>query len=104
MRTVRDVAIFEVLPDRAPADIDRLADSLTKVNDAPRVILNMSGIDLVSSLFLARVLELHKRIQRREGELVLCCLHPQVQDILVSTRLDTLFEIAEDEEAALASL
>jgi len=103
MRTVRDVPVLDVLPDRAPADIDRLADSLTEANDAPRVIVNMSGIDLVNSLFLARLLQLHKQLRRQNGRLVLSSLHPQVREILDTTRLDRLFETADDEDVALAS-
>lgn len=103
MRIVDDVAVLDILPDRVPSDEDRLADSLAGPGDAPQVILNLSGVDLVGSLFLARLLVLHERIQQDKGRLVLCCLHPLVRDALATAKLDTILEIAEDEVSALAS-
>jgi len=104
MRTVGDVAVLDVLPDRVPGDLDRLADSLAGTGETPRVILNLSDLELVNSLFLSRLLVLHQRIQRDEGRLVLCCFHPLVRDALATTKLDAVFDMADDEEAALASL
>jgi anti-anti-sigma factor len=104
MKTVGDVVILDVLPGRVPADVDRLADALAGTCEAPRVIVNLSGIDLVSSLFLARLLVLRRRIQREEGRFILCSAQPLVRMTLASTKLDTIFEVADDEKAALASL
>ncbi len=104
MRTVGDVAVLDVLPDRVPAYADRLADSLTGSGGAPRVVLNLSRVALAGSLFLARLLVLHRAIRRVEGRLILCCLDPSVREALAVTKLDAIIEIADDEEAALATL
>jgi len=96
--------VLDALPDRTPPDEDRLTDSLARTSGAPRVILCLGSLDLVDSRFLARMLVLHRRLQECEGKFVLCCLQPLVRDVLASTKLDTIFEIAEDEQAALANL
>ena len=64
----------------------------------------MSRLEFISSLFLAKLVILKREIQRNKGRLVLYGLQPFVRDTLASTKLDTFFEIADDEEAALASL
>lgn len=98
------MAILDVLPDRTPAEVDRIVDSRLGADDAPRVIINLSGLELVDSLFLARLLALHRAIRRVEGRLVLCCLQPMIRERLAYTKLDTVLGIADDEEAALAGL
>ena len=103
-RTVGDVTVLDALPDSIPADVERLGDSLASTADAPQVVLNLSALDLVGSLFLARLLVLHRRIERDKGRLILCCLHPLVREAIAFTKLDTMFEIADDEQTALASL
>ena len=103
MRTVRGVAVLDLLPDKVPCDVDQIADSLAGFKDAPRAAINMSSVDLVSSLFLARLLQLHKRIQKNYGTLILFSLQPLTREIIDSTRLDRVFDVADDEEAALAS-
>lgn len=104
MRTAGDVVVLDVLPDRVPADLDRLADSLAGTGEAARVIVNLSSLDHVSSLFLARLLVFHKHLQQEECNLILCCLHPLVRGTLAFTRLDAILNIVDDEEGALASL
>jgi anti-anti-sigma factor len=104
MRTVRNVAILDVLPGQVPADVDRLVDSLAVSGDAPRVVVNLSGLDLVASLLWARLLALHRAIKCVEGRLILCCFQPVVRETLTFTKLDMIFDMADDEEAALADL
>ena len=104
MRTVGRVAILDVLPDRLPADVDRLVESRFGASEAPRIIVNLSGTGLVDSLFLARLLTLRKAVHRVKGRLVLCCSDPIIREKLTYTKLDTLFGLADDEKAALASL
>lgn len=101
-RMVGDVVVLDALPGGIPADVERLADSLA-ATEAPRVVLDLSRLDLLGSLYLARLLVLHRRIQRDKGRLILCCLHPMVVEALTFTKLDSIFEVAADQEAALAS-
>ena len=81
-----------------------LADSLAGSGGAPRVVLNLSRVAVAGSLFLGRLLVLHRAIQRVEGRLILCCLRPSVQEALAVTKLHMILEMADDEEAALAGL
>jgi len=99
---VGDVVVLDALLGGIPGDVERLADSLA-ATEAPRVVLDLSRLDLLGSLYLARLLVLHRRIQHDKGRLILCCLHPMVVEALTFTKLNSIFEVAADEEAALAS-
>ena len=105
-RTVDGVVILDVFRDIPPeqADILRLADSLVDSEDAPRVVIDLSELDCVSSLLMAKLIVLKRRIDQAEGTLVLCGMKKFVRDAFASTKLDTLFEIAADDETALAEL
>lgn len=105
-RVVDDVVILDVLRDTSPeqADIHRLADSLVDSRVVPRVVVDLSDLDCISSLLMAKLIVLNRRIHHAEGTLVLCGMSQFVRETFVSTKLDTLFEIADDEETALADL
>lgn len=98
--------ILDVLTDRTPeqADIQRLADSLAESRDVPRVVVDLSSLDRVTSLLMAKLLVLDRRMRCAEGALVLCGMQPVVRLAFVSTKLDTVFKIADDEDKALAGL
>jgi len=104
MRTAGGVAILDVLPGRVPAYAGRLADSLAESGGAPRVVLNLSRVTHAGSLFLSRLMDFHTAIQRVEGRVILCCLHPAVQEAISVTKLDKILEIVDDDEAALATI
>ena len=98
--------VLDVLPDRTPeqADIRRLGDSLADSNDPPRVIVDLSRLDRINSLLMAKLLGLKRCIDHAEGALVLCGMGPCVRQTFGSTKLDTLFEIADDQDSAMAAL
>jgi len=105
-RIVDDVVLLDVQPERTPdqTEIERLADSLVAARDVPRVVVNLSDLDHVSSLLMAKLLVLNRRLQGTGGALILCAMQPYVRQAFCSTKLDTLFEIADDEDTALADL
>ena len=68
------------------------------------MLLNLSGIRYLSSSMLVRLINLQKtEVVQSEGQLVLCCLTPVMRDTFRVSRLDRLFEIFDDEAAALES-
>jgi len=105
-RTVDDVVVLKVLRDRTPevADIERLAEALVSSGGVPHVVVDLSEDDLVTSAFMARLVALNKRVGAAKGRLILCGLQPAVSDAFRDSTLDRLFDICDDEEAALASL
>ncbi len=105
-KTEDDVAVLSVLPDRTPeqTEIVDLVDLLARDEGIPRVVVDLSHLEAVPSLFLGRLPVLHKQIQHHKGALILCGLNQHFHETFAFTGLDSLLNVAIDEKAALASL
>jgi len=70
----------------------------------PRIIVDLSTIDYLSSSGVAILVGLKRRIDLQQGKLVLCNVQPLVCDLLRGMRLNQYFTFASDENEALALL
>lgn len=68
------------------------------------VVIDLSGVDIVTSSSLAKILKLRKVLNDREHRLVLCGLKPRTRGIFQVTGLDNVLEFIDDQFIALASL
>ncbi len=73
-------------------------------NDRRNVALDLAGIDFLSSSGVAILVGLKRRIDARQGKLVLFNIQPVVLDLLRVIRLTQYFTIADDEAGAMALL
>lgn len=85
-------------------DIVRVSQTFLSRGNPPRVILNLSGVQLVSSSFIAGLIALNKRMRDAQGQLVLCELSPVVRETLAGAKLDRMLKIADTESQAIAIL
>lgn len=65
-----------------------------------RVILDFSGVAMMSSAMLGRLVLLLRRVDASGGRMRLCELAPAVQDVLRTTNLDRILIAARDRRAA----
>src|SRR5206468_1344311 len=77
---------------------------LVQSRSDPRVVLDLSGIDYLSSSGVAILVGLKRRLDLPRGKLVLCRVQPLVCDLLRVMRLNQYFTFADDEKDALALL
>ena len=63
-------------------------------------IVDLARVSFMPSLSLAALVRMYTEFQGRQQRLILAGLQPQVRDLFVMTRLDRLFELAEDVAAA----
>src|SRR5437867_2628048 len=77
---------------------------IVQSRNEPRVAVDMSAIDYLSSSGVAILVGLKRRIESQNGKLVLCRVQPLVCDLLHVMRLDQYFTFANDEAEALALL
>lgn len=68
------------------------------------VAVDFSGVDIVTSSSIAKLLKLRKLLAQCQHRLILCGLKPPTKNIFLVTGLDNVFEFAEDTVIALASL
>jgi anti-anti-sigma factor len=67
-------------------------------------VLDFSGVGMITSSNIARLLLLRKRINHSEGRLVLCNLNTQLWGALLVTGLDQIFDFSDNVTTALATL
>lgn len=78
---------------------------LLRVADkAPAVVVDLSGVGMIDSSGVASLLEALQGSRKRGKRFILAAVHPSVDRVLKLARLETVFEIADDVDAAKRSL
>ncbi len=84
--------------------IDRIGQQLYELVDRfdrRQLVLDFSGVRLLSSQALGVLLTLRKKLQAAKGRLVICGLRPDLRKVFSITKLEKLFKFEPDEEHAL---
>lgn len=68
------------------------------------VILDMTGVQQVSSAMLGKLILLQRKAEASGGRLRICELSTEILDVLKTTNLDRLFAIDRDLPAALEAI
>lgn len=77
--------------------------SLVEKENRRKLLLNFQNVEFLSSAALNKLIILDKKTKGVGGKLKLCNLRPEILEVFVITRLNQLFEIADDEESSLGS-
>jgi anti-sigma B factor antagonist len=91
--------IAEQIIEEVGEQLSGLADSL----EVGRVVLNFREVRLMSSSMLATLLKFSRKVTAANGRLKMCCIAPHLREIFKITRFDKIFEIFDEESAALDS-
>ena len=70
------------------------------IANEPRIVLDMTGLKRVDSGFIGELLECRDRVLKRRGQLRLV-LTGAPRDMCLMARLDTIFEIFDDQQEAV---
>jgi anti-sigma B factor antagonist len=83
----------------------QLRDAVEKLLEAGRnrIILNLAGVNYVDSSGIGELVSRYTTTKNTGGRLKLLNLPKKIKDLLMITKLLTVFEIYEDEQAALES-
>ena len=82
------IAVMEIVRNRGDCD----------------VVIDFSGVDIVPSSNLSRLLKLRKKLSDSGHKLVLCSVSAATKSIFMITGLDGNFEFANDKSEVLESL
>ena len=66
-----------------------------------KILLNFGNVEYLSSAALAKLITLNKKLQQVGGRLILCNIDPQIYEVFEITKLNKLFNIQAEEQAAL---
>lgn len=72
-------------------------------NGRRHVVLHLAGVYQVDSCGLGTLVAAYTGLQKSGGDLKLVQLSPRLEDLMVMTKLVTVFDVYKDEEAALES-
>lgn len=77
--------------------------SLVEDDKRDKLLLNFTAVDFLSSAALGKLITLDKKVKANSGTLKLCNIRPEIYEVFAITKLNKLFDIRDDEAAALAA-
>ena len=104
----KDVSVVQftnnrILDEANIADIGNTLKALIEEKDNPKLLLDFSTVDHLSSAALGMLINANKRIREKNGQLRLANIKPQIFEVFVITKLNKLFKILPNRDDALAS-
>lgn len=93
----------KILDEANIAEIGATLNALIDERDQPRLLLDFSPVDHLSSAALGMLINANNRIKQRNGQLRLANIKPQIFEVFRITKLDRLFKIFPSRADALAS-
>lgn len=104
----RDVLVVEfkdskILDETVIQEIGNELFGLVDQQFRPKLLLDFTRVDYLSSAALGKLITLHKRVREKKGVLKFCAIKPKIYDVFRITKLDKIFDIHEDRQKALDS-
>jgi anti-sigma B factor antagonist len=104
----KDIRIVEftssrILDEANIAEIGNTLAALIDEADHPKLLLDFSNVDHLSSAALGELIKANNRLRERGGQLRLANIKPQILEVFVITKLNKLFRIFPSRAEALAS-
>jgi anti-sigma B factor antagonist len=104
----KDVRVVEftnnkILDEANIAEIGQTINALVDERENPKVLLDFSNVDHLSSAALGMLINANNRIKQKNGQLRLASIKPQIFEVFVITKLNKLFKILPNRQDALAS-
>lgn len=104
----KDIRIVEftnnkILDEANIADIGATLNALIDEEPNPKLLLDFSNVDHLSSAALGMLINVNNRVKQSNGSLRLCHIKAQILDVFVITKLNKLFRILPNRAEALAS-
>ena len=93
----------KILDEANIADIQNTLNSMVEEEPQPRLLLDFSNVDHLSSAALGALININNKIKAKNGQLRLANIKPQIFEVFVITKLNKLFKILPTRDAALAS-
>lgn len=104
----KDIRIVEFTSNKIldEANIQEIGQGLGVLIDErpnPKLLLDFSAVDHLSSAALGMLINANKRVKEKNGQLRLTNIKPQIYEVFVITKLNKLFRILPTRAEGLAS-
>jgi len=105
-RTIGDVTILDIsgkitLGEGAMTVRNTVRD-LLKAN-GKKIVLNLADVNYIDSSGIGELVSTYTTVAKDGGQLILLNLTKKIQELLLITKLLTVFQVFENEQTALAS-
>lgn len=74
---------------------------LVEEDDRKRIILDFSNVEYLSSAALGKLIMMDKKVKAVGGKLRLCSIRPDIYEVFAITKLNKLFDMKDDQDAAM---
>lgn len=88
------------------SNIQQLGNELFRLveeDGRKKLLLNFANVEFLSSGALGKLITLDKKVKAHNGVLKLSNIRPEIYEVFAITKLNRLFDIRDDEAAALAA-
>lgn len=93
----------KILDEANIADIGTKVGEVIDAEDRPRLVLDFRNVDHLSSAALGMLINANNRVREKNGQLRLCDIKRQILEVFSITKLDKLFRILPNRQAAVQS-
>jgi anti-sigma B factor antagonist len=69
-----------------------------------KILLDLHKLDYVNSSGLNVFINILTKARKGSGEVVICCVNSKIKELLVITKLDSIFKVSDSEQEALEIL
>ncbi|MGQ0827005.1 MAG: STAS domain-containing protein [Bacteroidota bacterium] len=73
-------------------------------NNSAKILLNMADLKYINSSGLNVIINILTKARKAGGDVAICCVSKKVNDLLVITKLNSVFNVCTDEAKALEVL
>ena len=94
----------KIIDPEAIQELGQELFDLVENEDRKKLVLNFSNVEFLSSAALGKLITFEKKAKRRDAELILSNISPEIFQVFAITNLDKLFQIKDSEADALAVL
>ena len=93
----------KILDEANIAEIGNTLNVLIDETENPRMLLDFSTVDHLSSAALGMLININSRVKQKNGQLRLANIKPSIYEVFVITKLNKLFKILPTKTEALAN-
>lgn len=91
----------KILDETNIQEIGNQLFGLIDEDNRSKIILDFSVVEYLSSAALGKLITMDKKVKANSGKLRLASIRPEILDVFTITRLDKIFDIKPNTDAAL---
>jgi anti-sigma B factor antagonist len=101
LETIGSVTVVHFNDHKIVSEVSDQLYALVEVAGHRQILLNFSRLTVLSSIAIAKLISLQKKVAGLQGRLKVCCVNPNLLELLRYVGLDRYIEIYETQEDAL---